>query len=104
MKRSAAATIAIRVLAAFVLLAGSSMLLQQRMIAAAPAKPAFSFKNIEYFHRWSHNTQHEFTPNKQEDLKAWTDMVTINIYPDAKDGDAPTAGVARSRELRRSKT
>ena len=60
---------------------------------AAPqqAKPAFSFRGAEYFHRWSQNTQHEFTPAKQEDLKTWTDMVTINIYPDAGDGDALAA-------------
>ena len=84
-------TIATQILAAFTLLAGSSMLVQQTMFAATPAKPAFSFKNTDYFHRWSQNTQHEFTPAKQEDLKAWTDMVTINIYADAKDGDALAA-------------
>ena len=62
------------------------------MIAApASGKPAFTFRNTEYFHRWSQNTQHEFTPAKQEDLKAWSDMITVNLYPDAKDGDALAA-------------
>ena len=61
-------------------------------LAAPPqATPAFKFWNTDYFHRWSQNTQHEFTPAKQEDLKAWTDMVTINIYPEATDGDALAA-------------
>jgi len=56
--------------------------------AAGPAKPAFTFKGLPYFDRWSENNQHEFTPQGQEDLDKWTDMVTINVYPDAKDGDA----------------
>src|SRR4051812_28544711 len=51
-------------------------------------KSAFSFRNVEYFHRWSANEQHEFTPENQEDLDHWTDMITINGYPDAHDGDA----------------
>ncbi len=46
-----------------------------------------NFKNTEYFHRWSQNGQHEFTPKGQEDLEKWSDMVTINVYSDAKDGD-----------------
>jgi hypothetical protein len=50
-------------------------------------KPAFSFAKIEYFHRWSKDVQHEFTPTAQEDLNAWTEMVTIWQYPQAKDGD-----------------
>ena len=59
--------------------------------APPPGKPAFTFRDAEYFHRWSQGTQHEFTPAKQEDLKAWTDMVTVNVYPDAADGDALAA-------------
>ena len=42
---------------------------------------------MEYFARWSSATQHEFTPEKQEDLEHWTDMITINGYPGAKDGE-----------------
>jgi hypothetical protein len=51
-------------------------------------KPDFSFSDVEYFHRWSKDDQHEFTPAGQEDLKAWTDMVTIWQYRDVKDGEA----------------
>ena len=71
--------------------AGLAFTSQLRSSAAQQAKPAFTFRNTEYFHRWSQNTQHEFTPAKQEDLKAWTDMITINLYPDAVDGDALAA-------------
>lgn len=60
--------------------------------AASPAaEPDFVFKNVGYFHRWSQNEQHEFTPEKQEDLKKWSDMMTVNGYPDVEDGDALAA-------------
>lgn len=41
-----------------------------------------------YFHRWSQKGQHEFTPAKQEDLKKWSDMMTVNGYPGVDDGDS----------------
>ena len=42
---------------------------------------------LGYFHRWSKNNQHEFTPEKQEDLDKWSDMMTVNAYPDVQDGE-----------------
>jgi hypothetical protein len=59
-------------------------------VASALAKDepsAFSFQEVDYFHRWSGGTQHEFTPAKQEDLDHWTDMMTINAYPAVNDGE-----------------
>lgn len=57
--------------------------------AAAPSeKPAFMFRDVEYFHRWSKNEQHEFTPAKQEDLEKWSDMITVNGYPGVDDGES----------------
>ena len=60
--------------------------------AAGTLKPAddgaaFTFQNADYFHRWSGNNQHEFTPAKQEDLEHWSDMITINTYPAVDDGE-----------------
>ncbi len=57
---------------------------------AAPSKPAaaFKFAEVEYFHRFSKDDLHEYTPDKQEDLKAYRDMVVVNGYPAVKDGDA----------------
>ena len=52
---------------------------------------AFSFADVEYFHRFTKGDQHEYTPAGQEDLKAWTDMVTIHFYRRAKDGEALAA-------------
>ncbi|MEY2562767.1 MAG: hypothetical protein QOH88_960 [Verrucomicrobiota bacterium] len=52
------------------------------------AKPAFTFQGVDYFHRWSKGTQHEFTPEGQEDTEKWTDMITVNDYPDVEDGDS----------------
>ena len=69
-----------------------ALLVVDRTGAAEPsARPAFSFRGVEYFHRWSQNEQHEFTPEKQEDLKKWSDMITLNAYPDVRDGDALAA-------------
>lgn len=59
--------------------------------ASAPTEPAFVFRNVDYFHRWSQNEQHEFTPEKQEDLKKWSDMMTVNGYPGVDDGDGLAA-------------
>jgi len=50
-------------------------------------KPAFVFRNVSYFYRWSQADQTEFTPEKQEDLNKWSDMITVNAYPDVRDGE-----------------
>src|ERR1700681_4352556 len=56
-------------------------------VVSAKASPAFAFQGIDYFPRWSEKDQHEFTPAKQEDLEKWSDMITINTYNDAHDGE-----------------
>jgi len=61
---------------------------KQTPAAARPAKSAFVFDGVGYLHRWSMNHQHEFTPEGQEGLENWSDMITINVYPDAHDGEA----------------
>jgi len=64
--------------------------------AAGPApKQAFAFRDVGYFHRWSQNDQHEFTPEKQEDLDKWSDMITVNGYPAVSDGE-DLAGTANA--------
>ena len=52
---------------------------------------AFSFAAVKYFYRYTKDDQHEYTPEGQANLNAWTDMVTINLYRKAKDGDALAA-------------
>lgn len=58
-------------------------------------RSAFAFQKVDYFHRWSQGTQHEFTPAKQEDLDHWADMITINVYPGVDDGEK-LAGTANA--------
>jgi hypothetical protein len=70
---------------------GCIALLDAQQIQATGAKPAFVFDGVGYLHRWSSNTQHEFTPEGQEDLEKWSDMITVNVYPDAHDADALAA-------------
>ncbi len=61
-------------------------------VAGKQAKvAAFSFAGVDYFHRFTTGDQREYTPNGQEDLKAWTDMVTLLAYRQAKDGDGLAA-------------
>lgn len=56
--------------------------------AATPElKRTLVFRGISYFYRWSKNDETEFTPEKQEDLNKWTDMITVNDYPEAGDGE-----------------
>lgn len=52
-----------------------------------------TFRGAAYTLRWSQGTQYEFTPSGQEDLDAWTDMLTLNLYPKATTGE-DLAGVA----------
>jgi hypothetical protein len=73
------------------LLALASIPLDAQQIQATGAKPAFVFDGVGYLPRWSMNNQHEFTPEGQEDLQKWSDMITLNVYPDAHDGDALAA-------------
>jgi hypothetical protein len=80
-------------------LACASMFLAQNIVFGfAPqagdkkAKMAgFSFAGVNYFHRFTQADQHEYTPVGQEDLNAWTDMVTILFYRKAKDAEGLAA-------------
>jgi hypothetical protein len=75
----------------FLLVAGGALTLT----AADSSTPAFSFRQVEYFHRWSQAEQHEFTPAKQEDLEHWTEMMTINGYPGVDEAEK-MAGTANA--------
>jgi hypothetical protein len=60
----------------------------RQSLATDPShQEAFVFNGVGYFHRWSKDDQHEFTPEKQEDLDKWSDMITINGYPNVDDGE-----------------
>ena len=70
-----------------ILMSGNRLFAEEKQSAAVRTKPAFVFKSVDYFHRWSEKDQHEFTPDKQEDLKKWSEMMTVNLYRDLHDGD-----------------
>jgi len=57
-------------------------------VGGAAKSPAFTFADTQYFHRYTINDPHEYTPAGQEDLKTWTDMLTIHYYRKVKDGEA----------------
>jgi hypothetical protein len=55
--------------------------------ADAKNKLTLNFNQTEYHHRWSKNDLHEFTPPGQDDLSKWTDMLTINFYPQVNEAE-----------------
>jgi len=61
---------------------------KETSVASSDTEQAFIFRQVEYFHRWSKDDQHEFTPEGQENLNKWSDMMTVNTYPKVRDGDA----------------
>ena len=56
-------------------------------LAAEKKDAAFLFDDVAYWHRWSQKGQNEFTPQGQEDLDRWTEMVTINLHEEVRDGE-----------------
>jgi hypothetical protein len=48
---------------------------------------ALAFNGSEYFHRWSKQGQHEFTPKGDEDLSKWKDMMTVNVHAGVRTGE-----------------
>lgn len=54
---------------------------------SAGKPPSVTFRGAEYTLRWNEGRQYEFTPAGQEDLEAWTDMLTLNLYPKATTGE-----------------
>lgn len=83
-------TVSLRILVALAFAWSAGQAEESRAAGPAP-KQAFVFGNVPYFHRWSQNDQHEFTPANQEDLKRWSDMITVNGYPNVSDGEALAA-------------
>lgn len=51
-------------------------------------KPAFTFNGAGYHHRFSKGNLHEFTPKSSPNVKKFKDMITLNVYPTVKDGEA----------------
>jgi hypothetical protein len=55
----------------------------------------FTFDGTTYFHRYTKDDLLEFTPSGEKDLNAWSNMITVNYYRKAKDGEG-LADVANS--------
>ena len=67
---------------------GSAPWAEETRAASPEGKPAFVFRAVGYLHRWSKNDQHEFTPDGQEDLDKWSDMITLNGYPNVHSAES----------------
>jgi hypothetical protein len=76
-----------------VVFAGATASAQSSQTAAAAT--TLSFRDVGYLHRWSKDGQHEFTPEGQSDLQAWTDMLILNVHPDVT-SEQQLAGLANA--------
>jgi hypothetical protein len=65
----------------------SVRLLAPDALAQGQAPVHFKFNGTEYFHRWSQKGQNEFTPQGDEDLGFWRNMVTLNVHDEVQTGD-----------------
>jgi len=65
-----------------------SILVSVSLHAAQSKSPTVTFSGEDFIHRWSQANQHEYTPEGQENLSAWEDMVTVVHYPDSGSGEA----------------
>lgn len=70
------------------ILSVSNSMAQETNGASTKEVPSITFNGAEYQYRWSQAGQFEFTPAGQEDLNAWSDMLTVWIYPQAKSEEA----------------
>jgi hypothetical protein len=54
----------------------------------SPATAKVMFRGTEYLLRSSHGNGYDFTPQGQEDMATFTDMLELNLYPTAHDQEA----------------
>jgi hypothetical protein len=54
----------------------------------SPPTARVTFRGTEYLLRSSHGNGYDFTPQGQEDLSTFTDMLDLNLYPAAHDQEA----------------
>lgn len=57
---------------------------------------SISLNKTDFLYRWSSDIQFEFTPVGQEDLKKWSDMITLISFQNVKDKQALTNAAAES--------
>lgn len=70
------------------LVLGISLLVSASSVGVSlQEKVAFKFFGSEYVHRYTKGDLHEYTPKGAPSLDKWTDMVTLNVYRNVKDGE-----------------
>lgn len=86
MVRSSAAR-ALLVLAGLLVHCGTLAAAETRATSQPVSAMTLNFGGKVYFHRWSKAGQHEFTPQGDEDLSRWRDMVTVNTHEAVRNGE-----------------
>lgn len=54
---------------------------------ASAGAMSIPFRGRPFLHRWSKDSQHEFTPSDDADLKTWRDMITLNVHEATTSGE-----------------
>jgi len=71
-----------------VLMYSGALYAADKATGAPPVTAAtVTFGGMVYLHRWSKGGQNEFTPDGDNDLARWRDMVTINTHEAVRDGE-----------------
>jgi hypothetical protein len=65
----------------------------------SPPTARVTFRGTEYLLRSSQGNTYDFTPQGQEDLSAFTDMLELNLYSAAHDQEALTTITGRVRAI-----
>jgi hypothetical protein len=65
----------------------------------SPAPAKVTFRGTEYLLRSSQGNRYDFTPPGQEDLSAFTDMLSLNLYPAAHDQEALATITSRTQAI-----
>lgn len=60
--------------------AAFSLLKAAPLTAQTAATPQLQFNGTRYFFRWTNDRLFEFTPQGQEDLEKWIDMISVVVY------------------------
>jgi hypothetical protein len=63
------------------------------------------FSGTKYFLRTAKDDEYVFTPDEQEDLQQWTDMIRLSYYPEITDGKSLAAkAIAWWEHYRKTRT
>lgn len=71
----------------YMLMLSTALAASDQAASSEPNTMSIVFRGVEYDHRWSKGGQNEFTPQGQNDLNSWQDMITFNVHQAVATGE-----------------